>query len=441
MLTIKQKAAYGLGDFASNMVFQTVANFMLFFYTDVYGLSASVAGFIIVAVRFSDMVTDPLMGTITDRTRTRWGRYRPYLLWMPLPFAILLVLTFTTPDLDGNAKIAYAAATYGLLMLVYTIVNIPYSALGGAMSYNPQERASLQSYRFAFAMVAAIAIVWLVPRLVEGLGNGSPQRGWTLAAIVLGILSLAAFALCFLGTQEATNVSTKEQKNGVVEELVTLFRNDQWLVVFGISACILIMFSMRISVAPHYVKYYLLEDDKFLANFLLFSNMAAFIAAIMTNYLSRKLEKKVIIILAAVGLTLFGFSLSLVPVEQALAATIIFVLTQYFQNIVVVMMFSMVADCVDYGELKTGRRIMAMTFSGHLIAVKLGFTLGAGCVAWLLSYYGYIANQTQSADTLSGLSLCFGVFPAIFSTFACFLALFYKLSKQKVIGIQKELAA
>ncbi len=256
MLTIKQKSAYGLGDFASNLVFQTVAGFMLIFYTDVFGLSAAVAGSIIGLVRLTDMLTDPIMGAIADRTQTRWGRYRPYLLFASFPFALLFLLAFTTPQWSDQAKVAYAIVTYSLMMLIYTIINIPYSALGGAMAEDSRERASLQSYRFAFAMIAGMLVVWLVPRWVDVLGGGNTQLGYQLTIGLFAIAALVAFLMCFIWTKEAP-LKAKPQKHPLKKDILTLLGNDQWAIIFGISFCILVMFSLRISVAPHYVKYYL----------------------------------------------------------------------------------------------------------------------------------------------------------------------------------------
>lgn len=438
MLTKKQKTAYGLGDFASNLVFQTVANFMLIFYTDVFGLSAALAGSIIGLVRLSDMLTDPLMGALADRTRSKWGRFRPYLLFASLPFAILFVLAFTTPGLDGKLKYFYAGATYALMMLIYTVINIPYAALGGVMTQDPKERASLQSYRFACAMIAGMLVVWTVPRLVEYFGQGSPERGYVLTIGVLAVLAFIAFLLCFWGTSESAD-HAPAQKEGIWEDIVALFKNDQWFIVFMVSFLLLVMFSLRVSVAPHFVKYYLGQDNEFLSNFLLYANVAALIAAFFTNYVTAKFEKKWVLILFSALLTLFGVCLSLVPQGDTQMATLCYIATQYCQNVVVIILFAMVADSVDYGEWKTGKRIVAMTFSGHLLAIKFGFGLGGALAGWLLSSYSFEANVEQSVNALQGMSYTFGLFPAICSALCVVVAWRYTLTVERVSEIQRSL--
>ncbi len=209
-LTIKEKMGYGLGDTASNIVFQMVANFMLIFYTDVYGLSAAAAGTLLLSVRLFDGFTDPVMGGIADRTRTRWGSYRPYILFLAIPYGVLACLAFITPDFDTTGKLIYAYITYGLLMTCYTAINIPYGALGGVMVNDPKERTSLQSYRFAMAMAALVIIVWAIPRLVEFFGQGSDTKGYPLAMVFMGALAASCFLLCFTMTKETIQVTERK---------------------------------------------------------------------------------------------------------------------------------------------------------------------------------------------------------------------------------------
>lgn len=471
MLKIKQKIGYGLGDTASNIVFQAVANFMLIFYTDVFGLSAAAAGTVLGVVRLADAITDPIMGGLADRTRTRWGRYRPYLLWVAVPFAGLAVLAFSTPNMSENAKFYYALFTYGAMMMAYTAINIPYSALGGVMTSDPRERASLQSYRFTFAMIGAIVVVWCIPKLVAFFGGENAgeilneQQGYTLAMAVMAVVAVGCFVVCFFLTTEqdsrASAACGKEMEKasgapvrpqtasrlpfwkkcfGVMGDFFSLFKNDQWLIVAGISLCILILFALRISVAPHYVKYYMGEDTTFLANFLLLSNVGALIAAICTNYACRSFEKKTLLLVGATGLAGFGFILGALSGEQTLFISLCFVGTQYCQNVVVILMFSMVSDTVDYGVEKTGKRIMGMTFSGHLLAIKGGFGIGGASAGWLLFYYGFQANQQQTPEALAGLANIFGTIPSFFAVLCVGLVLFYKLDTQKVRDIQARTA-
>lgn len=475
MLKIKHKIGYGLGDTASNIVFQAVANFMLIFYTDVVGLSAAAAGSVLGIVRLIDAFTDPLMGGLADRTRTRWGRYRPYLLWVALPFSGLAILAFSSPDLSPSAKFYYALFTYGALMVAYTAINIPYCALGGVMTSNPRERASLQSYRFMFAMLAAMLVVWLIPKMVVWLGQGDTGRGYLLAMTVMAALAVLCFVGCFFFTFEnktseevaesiplAEGGGNRSDSGGyseldthnrskevtpassfldIFKDFLVLFKNDQWLVVAAISLCVLILFGLRISVAPLYVKYYLGQDEGFLASFLLLSNIAALVGAICTNYVCRFMEKKTLLLIAVSGLALFGFVLGQLSQTAISAAILCFMATQYFQNVVVILMFAMVADTVDYGALKTGKRAMGMTYSGHLLAIKGGFGIGGAAAGWLLFYYGYKANTHQTGEALSGLAATFGTIPSIFAVLCAGLVLFYKLNTATMLEVQARIKA
>ena len=442
MLTVKQKFGYGLGDTASNIVFQAVANFMLIFYTDVFGISPAVAGSIIFFVRITDAITDPIMGGIADRTRTKWGSYRPYLLWLALPFAVLAVLAFTTPDMSDSAKIVYAVITYSLMMLMYTAINIPYSALGGVMTSDPTERVSLQSYRFAMAMVGAMLVVWAVPQLVNVIGQGDDAKGYQMSMIILGFAAVGCFVLCFMWTKEYEKPPSAGERGSIVFDFLSLFKNDQWLVVAGVSFLVLVLFGLRISVAPHYVKYYMGLDGNFLwgaalGTILLLANVAAFAGALFANFLSRNLEKKNLLLIGAAGNFVASVILIFLPGEAIWPIVITFMLAQFFQNIIVILMFSMVADTVDYGAFKMGRKIMGMTFSGHLLAVKGGFAVGGASAGWLLSYYGYQANQAQSQETLDGMVHIFATFPAVCGLICAGLVLLYKLDSKRILEIQE----
>ncbi len=439
MLRAKEKLGYGFGDLASNIVFQSVANFMLIFYTDVFGISAVAAGTILLLVRLGDAVTDPIMGMVADRTRTRFGRYRPYLLWMAVPFAVMAVFAFTTPPFSGTALFVYAFVTYALMMLAYTMVNIPYAALGGVMTEDPSERASLQSWRFAMAMLGAMLVVWAVPNLVGVLGQGDPQQGYTRAMTCMGLFAIACFVLCFLWTKENSPSVQDRKHDSVLADLKTLFRNDQWAIVAGISFFVLILFSARISVAPHFVKYVLGQDDAFLGRFLLWANVGALIGAVCTNYLARYVEKKHLMWCALLGSILSGVALLMTPDQYLNLILLEFVFAQYFQNIVVILMFSMVADTVDYGACKYGQRIMGLTYSGQLLAVKAGFGVGGALAGWLLGFWGYQANAPQTEETLAGIRHIFSTVPIGCALICIGLAAAYRLDNAKMAEIHEKI--
>ena len=446
-LTIKEKLGYGLGDTASNIVFQMVANFMLIFYTDVYGISAAAAGTLLLAVRLFDGFTDPIMGGIADRTRSRWGSYRPYLLFLAVPYAVFAVLAFITPDFDSTGKLIYAYITYGLLMTCYTAINIPYGALGAVMATDPKERTSLQSYRFAMAMAALVVIVWAIPKLVDFFGNGDDQRGYPLAMVFMGTLAAICFLLCFKYTNEKTvlklsnepNGSEKSTKTGVSKsvfaDFLTLFKNDQWVIVAVISLITLILIGIRASVAPHYIKYYI-GDESLLSSFLTLSAIGSVLGAISTNFLTRFVEKKILFQIALVVVVITHSLFYFMDGNQIAAIFIIYFIANFAHMIITPIMFSMVADTVDYGTKKLGKKLTAITFSGHLLAIKFGLAIGGALAGWILAFTSYEANVTQSAESLSGILFAFAGVPVI-CTLLCIVVIWkYKLTEPEVRKIQ-----
>ncbi|MDO6612860.1 MFS transporter [Shewanella sp. 1_MG-2023] len=441
-LSIKEKLGYGLGDTASNIVFQMVANFMLIFYTDVYGLSAAAAGTLLLSVRLFDGFTDPIMGGIADRTRTRWGSYRPYILFLALPYGLLACLAFITPDFNSTGKLIYAYVTYGLLMTCYTAINIPYGALGGVMASDPKERTSLQSYRFAMAMAALVVIVWAIPRLVEYFGQGEDAVGYPLAMIFMGSLAAVCFLLCFAMTKETlTNETDKHERStqSIFKDFFQLFKNDQWLVIAIISLATLILIGIRASVAPHYIKYYIGDED-LLSNFLTLAAVGSVLGAISTNFLSKFIEKKILFQVALVVVIISHSLFYVIDSNQIALIFVTYFIANFAHMIITPIMFSMVADTVDYGVEKIGKRLTAITFSGHLLAIKFGFAIGGALAGWILSAYDYIPNQVQTDHTLSGILLAFAGIPIICTVVCLVVISKYRLTELEVKKIQLNLA-
>jgi GPH family glycoside/pentoside/hexuronide:cation symporter len=450
-LSIKEKLGYGLGDTASNIVFQMVANFMLIFYTDVYGLSAAAAGTLLLAVRLFDGITDPIMGGIADRTRSRWGSYRPYLLFLAVPYGALAVLAFITPDFDSTGKLIYAYVTYGLLMTCYTAINIPYGALGAVMVTDPKERTSLQSYRFAMAMAALVVIVWSLPKLVEFFGDGNDQKGYPLAMVFMGTLAAICFLLCFKYTkekslpnvEECTDGSGNKDKLGLVKgtftDFLTLFKNDQWVIVAVISLFTLILIGIRAAVAPHYIKYYV-GDESLLSSFLTLSAIGSVLGAISTNFLTKFFEKKTLFKIALMVVVVTHSLFYFMVADQIVAIFIVYFIANFAHMIITPIMFSMVADTVDYGTEKLGKTLTAIAFSGQLLAIKFGLAIGGAFAGWILAFTSYEPNVTQSAESLSGILLAFAGVPII-CTLMCIVVIWkYKLTEPELIKIQRSIA-
>ncbi|KIO35159.1 glycoside-pentoside-hexuronide (GPH):cation symporter [Shewanella sp. cp20] len=437
MLSIREKVAYGLGDTASNIVFQTVMLFLTFFYTDIFGISAAFVGTMFLAVRIMDAVTDPLMGYLADRTHTRWGRYRPYLLWCALPFAAISVLAFTTPDFNESGKEIYALVTYALLMLAYTAINIPYCALGAALTTNPAERVSVQSYRFVFAMLGGLMVSSLTLPLVDFFGNGDKAKGYQLTILAMSILGTIMFLLCFAGTKER-DFSKDEGSDNMKAAAKALWANDQWRVLSLAAIFLLTGLVLKSTLAIYYVKYFLGRED--MISLFVTSGVIGNIVGVA---LAKKLADKICKVKAYIGLQLIAAVLCLlawfVPGEQYLQALVLYIAWNFTINMGTPLLWAKMADTVDYGQFKTGVRTTGLVYSSVIFFIKLGLAIGGALAGWLLAAYGYEADTVQSQHTLDGILLCFTLYPALASIAVAFVMRRYTLDTQMVTQINTAL--
>ena len=418
-ISVKEKIGYGLGDTACNIVFQIVINFLLIFYTDVFGISAAAAGTLLLVVRLFDGFTDPIMGGIADRTTSKFGKYRPYLLWMAIPYAILGVLAFNTPDTDTATKLVYAYITYTLLMTVYTAINIPYSALGGVMTSDSSERTSIQSYRFSLAMLGGALTVYLLPKLVNYFGNGSEASGYPIAMGVFGAAAVICFLISFATTKErVVSENSQSQSMGLLSifrDGADLRKNSQWVIIAAITFFLLTAVAMRGSVTGFYIEYFFNEKDRF-GQFLSLGMLSGVAGALSANFL-RKLYCKVSIFKwASIVTVILHFGFLPLSREDYSIALILSMAANFAHMLVTAILFSMVPDTVEYGKvaLKTVGNRMAMSFAGHLLALKFGIALGGAAAGWSLAYVGYVANAEQSEATLNGIVWIYAGGPIVF---------------------------
>ncbi|WP_434938134.1 glycoside-pentoside-hexuronide (GPH):cation symporter [Shewanella sp. HL-SH8] len=437
MISIKEKIAYGLGDTASNIVFQTVMLFLTFFYTDIFGISPAFVGTMFLAVRLIDAITDPLMGALADRTNTKWGKFRPYLLWFALPFGVISVLAFTTPDLSEDGKMIYAFVTYTALMMVYTAINIPYCALGGVLTADPKERVSVQSYRFVFAMLGGLLVSGLTLPLVEFLGQGDQAKGYQLTIAAMSILGVAMFLTCFWGTKERLHPPV-DQQSSFKQDLANLLQNDQWRILSIAAVCLLSGMVLRTSLAIYYVKYFLNMPD----SITLFITLGM-LGNIFGCMLAEPLAKKVCKVKAYISLQIIAAALCIasyfVTAEQPILAFAMFIVWGFTFNMATPLLWAKMADAVDYGQYKTGVRITGMIYSSIIFFIKLGVAVGGAAAGWLLSGYGYQADTAQTPETLEGILLSFTIFPALGSIAVAFVMRWYTLDSTKVDEINLQL--
>lgn len=428
----REKISYGLGDTASNIVFQVVINFMLIFYTDVFGISAAAVGTLFLVVRLFDAITDPLMGGLADRTQTRWGRYRPYLLWVAVPYGVLAVLAFTTPDLSNSGKLIYAYITYALLMTAYTAINIPYSALGGVMTSEPTERASIQSWRFALAMVGGALVTASVWPMVDYFGGGDKEKGFQIAMAVLSTVAVICFILCFLFTNERikpdNGTDSTAKKTTIWQDFGLTLKNDQWRIIALITLVLLISVAMRGSVTPFYVTYYL-NQESMVSIFMTSAMVAGVAGALFANWASARMCKIKLMKFATVGIIMFNGVVFFIPESGLWIALIASVLASFVHMIFIPLLFSTVPDTVDYGAKRFGRGAMAMSFSGHLLALKFGIAIGGAMAGWMLSGYGYVPNETQTEQAIFGILLIFSISSVVAGVIVLYCLNKYKLVK------------
>lgn len=452
-LSLKEKIGYSLGDTASNIYFQTFIIFLLNFYTDVFGIPAAAAGTMFLLTRIFDAVNDPIMGTISDRMNTRWGKFRPFVFFFAIPLAVMGVITFTTPDYDVSGKLIYAYITYNLLMIMYTIVNVPYSALMGVITPNSLERTELSSFRFVAAFVGGLIVQGSTIYLVQYFGNGNDAVGWQWAMGCLGGLALIFLFITFITTKERVQ-PPKDQKIETKRDFKDLFSNKAWLLIAGATVFQLIFIVMRSSSIIYYFKYYVLDQQlnlfgyvidlsfgNFTSSFLLSGTIFNILGAILTKWISKTFDKKNTyawaLFISSVGCSLFYF---LQPTDVILIYLLNIVIS-FAWGPVSVLQWAMYTDAADYNEWKNGRRATGLLMAASLFALKLGLTLGGAFVGFVLAYYGFIANQVQTGETIAGIIMLMSFYPAIFGIIGVLLMIFYPLTNKMMIKIEEDLTA
>jgi len=428
-LPLLEKFGYGLGDTASNIVFQVVINFMMYFYTDVFGIGAAAAGTLMLVVRMFDAFTDPVMGGIADRTNTRWGRYRPYLLWMAFPYGILAVMTFTTPDFSEAGKLIYAYITYALLMTVYTAINIPYSALGGVITSDTQERASVQSWRFMLAMIGGALVAAATLPLVEFFGGDDKQYGFQMAMVVLSVVAVACFIACYLLTHEREVPDEKVVQQSMLKDFTGILANDQWRIIAIVTFLLLVSVAMRGGATPYFVQYYL-NSESLISVFLTSGMLAGVAGAMFANWMSSHLCKVRVMKWAAAGIVVFNLGLAMVPRDQVMLALALSILANFVHMVFIPYLFSAVPDTVDYGIQRWGKGAMAMSFSGHLLALKIGIAVGGALTGWILAWVGYQPNAEQTESALTGIVFVYAISSVIAGALSLGCMKFYRLTKE-----------
>lgn len=449
MIKLKEKIGFGFGDMASSMFWKLFGSYLMIFYTDVFGLPAAIVGTMFLITRIWDSVSDPLMGLIADRTNSKHGKFRPYILIGAIPFGILGIITFTTtPDLDLKGKIIYAYVTYTLMMTAYTVVNVPYASLLGVMSPVPAQRNTLSTYRMAFAYIGSfLALLMFMPLVNYFSGSGQSTGAavnsvaWTKAVAVIAVICVILFFFTFLLTKE--RVKPVESKTKPVEDLNDLIKNKPWWILLGAGISALIFNSIRDGATVYYFKYFIVEESVRTVSFfgisfvlsglyLAIGQIANIAGVIIAAPLSNNIGKRSTYIGTMVIATIFSLIFFWLPKEELALIFIFQIIISICAGSIFPILWSMYADCADYSEYKTGNRATGLIFSSSSMSQKMGWAIGSALTGWLLAYYGFQANMEQSPETIQGIKMFMSFFPAAGTFLSVVFISLYPLGENKM---------
>ena len=438
-LSVKEKIGYSLGDTASHFVWDMVGFWLLFFYTDVYGISAAAAGTIMLVARFWDMAIDPVIGIVSDRTNTRWGKFRPYILFGAIPYAILAILTFTTPNFGEAGKIVYAGATYVLLMTAYAFINLPYSALGAVMTDDTYERAGLNTYRFIAGFTGQFVVTGLALTLAEFFGGGDKAQGFQYTVFLFAGLSLIFFFITFKTTKERVQ-PPKAQENSLKEDIKNLFQNKAWIILALVGIISFIMFAMQNAAIAYYFKYYLGRENN-VQLFNVIGTVALIVALPLSKPLAKRFGNKNVFIGSSLISGVFFILIYIAGINDLTTIYVFNIIAKMAYAPAVPLLWTMIADSADYGEWTTGRRATGLYFSAAVFAQKAGWGIGAAIAGWILAASSFVPNVVQNDTAITGIKLLVSVIPGILYMSCALFMIFYKIDSKTTDIMKKELGA
>ena len=416
--------------------------------------TVAVVGTMFLITRIWDSAFDPIVGVVADRTHSRWGKFRPYLLWLAVPFGIIGILTFVTPDWSPTGKLIYAYVTYSLMMMIYSAINVPYASLLGVMSPNPKERSTLSTYRMTFAYIGSfIALLLFIPLVNFFSGNSKEladqQTGWTLAVVVIAILCIVLFFGCFAWTKERVK-PIKETQNPLKEDLKDLFKNKPWWILLGAGVAALVFNSIRDGATVYYFKYFVVEEDYATVSFfgmsfvlsglyLALGQAANIIGVIAAAPVSNRIGKRNTYMWAMIIATVLSVIFYWFDKEDLIWMFVFQALISVCAGSIFPLLWSMYADCADYSELKTGNRATGLIFSSSSMSQKFGWAIGTAVTGWLLGFFGFQANAVQSEEAISGIKMFLSFLPAIGTILSVVFISMYPLTENKMKDITTEL--
>jgi len=472
-ISVFEKIGYSLGDLAANLVFQTLITYLAYFYTDIYGLKSTDASIIMLTVGLTAaFIFNPIIGVLADRTNSKWGKFRPWILYTAVPLGVVALLAFSTPNFSYKGKLIYAAATYSLLLMLYASSNLPYSALSGVITGDMGERNSISSYRFVAVMFAQFFVqVFMLPIIISA-GHGDKAAGIETVMTWMAIVGTIMLLITFFTTRERI-VPTLEQKSSIKEDLSDLMKNKPWLIMLSLTILVFITLAMK---GGSYVFYFNNYVDKVaLANFIVpvistlsdlginffgsdpaaagfgLFNAGGIIFMIVGISLSKKLAdkygKRDVYKYGLLVATFFVLIFMFFKPENVLLMFGSQILHGFFYGITIPILWAMIADVADYSEMKTKRRATAIIFSAMMVGLKAGLSIGGALVAWILGLYGYIAKESavvgqeiiQPASVAEGSRLLVSIYPSIPFLLGVGLLFFYVIDKKMEVKIEAEL--
>jgi glycoside/pentoside/hexuronide:cation symporter, GPH family len=445
-LTTREYVGYALGDTASNLFFQTFNIFLIYYYVDVWAIPAAAIATMMLLTRVWDAATDPIMGLIADRTETRWGKFRPYILFGAIPFGACGYLLFAGPDLSPTGKLVYAYITYSLMLMSYTVVNVPYSSLLGVISPSSGTRAVASSFRFMGAFTGALLISLLVRPLVRYLGDGNEVQGFQMTMAIFAVLAVVMFWIAFASTRERVKPPA-QQKSDVRGELRDLLRNWPWMVLLITAIISTTFIALRSGSTLFYFKYVVGDDGSPLflgldqsTIFLTTGALGMILGTASLAPIARRIDKKYYAAALSFVTGLCFLAFYLIPRDAYGAMLAVNALAWYCAGPTTALTWALYADVADYGEWKFGRRTTGLVYSASLFAIKTGVVAGGFLLPFFLDRFGFVRDVEQTALALLGITLAFSVVPGVLGLLKGVALLIYPLDQRRVDEIEKALA-
>lgn len=412
-LSVVEKVGFGAGDMAINIMIAAMFYFMQYFYTDIFGLKPAHVGTLFLAARLLDAITDPVMGLITDKVKFRGGRFRPWFAYMAIPYGFAVFLLFSTPDLSYNAKLVWAYVTYLFAMLMFTGIAIPYISYIGVLTSDPQERLSANGYRMFFAKIANVAIIASIPGLAAMWGGGNAAKGYQLAMGFMAFIGVLLLYFCYFSTRE--RVEHQVDKKPLSEQFALLLKNDQWLVLCACCVLGTLGYALRGSVAFYYAIYYLGGTESLAASFTSAGIAASIVSMVASTWITKRFCKVNLFRWSQILVGIISVAMYFVIAPgDILLAFVLYILLSFVVDLHAPIFWSAIAEAVDYGEAKNGKRVSGLAFGGISFCQKAGAGLAGFITGVLLTYFGYQAGETQTAFALTGIALMLTVIPGLF---------------------------